>query len=257
MRWRSSSPSYLQVLTAPVLPLSWLRLLPWKVCVCSVGSPVPVHYPSSLHSEPRVLPEPVASLRASHCSPVFYLLDNGKRRDIVDLGLAIIIICFIYSSDWEGGWGHCFDLWPWDRWWLCVASCMPAVLAVLWVPLSAADTFSHPKSIFFCGKWKVFGRNKEKISLRASFFGGGSHPPQSVATDVPINLVACIATMLKPAVQAALAMRSMRVCRWLLLWFVCPRLSAGGVTWLAVCVRFGLQGLGEEGIVFQMGSACP
>ncbi|KAM4559480.1 syntaxin-binding protein 5-like isoform 11-T11 [Odontesthes bonariensis] len=49
---------------------------PTSVCVCSVGSPVPVHYPTSLHNDPRVLPEPVASLRASHCSPVFYLLDN-------------------------------------------------------------------------------------------------------------------------------------------------------------------------------------
>ncbi|CAF96436.1 unnamed protein product, partial [Tetraodon nigroviridis] len=39
-------------------------------------SPTSVHYPTSLHSDPRVLPEPVASLRASHCSPVFYLLDN-------------------------------------------------------------------------------------------------------------------------------------------------------------------------------------
>ncbi|XP_041857648.1 syntaxin-binding protein 5-like isoform X9 [Melanotaenia boesemani] len=50
---------------------------PTSVCVCSVDSPVPVHYPTSLHNDPRVLPEPVASLRASHCSPVFYLLDNG------------------------------------------------------------------------------------------------------------------------------------------------------------------------------------
>ncbi|XP_071351274.1 syntaxin-binding protein 5-like isoform X1 [Trachinotus anak] len=41
-------------------------------------SPTSVHYPTSLHNEPRVLPEPVASLRASHCSPVFYLLDNVK-----------------------------------------------------------------------------------------------------------------------------------------------------------------------------------
>ncbi|KAM4561634.1 syntaxin-binding protein 5-like isoform 9-T9 [Fundulus diaphanus] len=49
---------------------------PTSVCVCSVGSPVSVHYPTSLHNDPRILPEPVASLRASHCSPVFYLLDN-------------------------------------------------------------------------------------------------------------------------------------------------------------------------------------
>ncbi|KAM4561632.1 syntaxin-binding protein 5-like isoform 7-T7 [Fundulus diaphanus] len=51
---------------------------PTSVCVCSVGSPVSVHYPTSLHNDPRILPEPVASLRASHCSPVFYLLDNVK-----------------------------------------------------------------------------------------------------------------------------------------------------------------------------------
>ncbi|XP_044221691.1 syntaxin-binding protein 5-like isoform X2 [Thunnus albacares] len=41
-------------------------------------SPTSVHYPTSLHNDPRVLPEPVASLRASHYSPVFYLLDNVK-----------------------------------------------------------------------------------------------------------------------------------------------------------------------------------
>ncbi|KAJ8004540.1 hypothetical protein DPEC_G00137340 [Dallia pectoralis] len=35
-----------------------------------------VPYPSSLHSDPRSMPEPLASLRATHCSPVFYLLDN-------------------------------------------------------------------------------------------------------------------------------------------------------------------------------------
>ncbi|XP_031714425.1 syntaxin-binding protein 5-like isoform X2 [Anarrhichthys ocellatus] len=39
-------------------------------------SPTSVHYSTSLHNDPRILPEPVASLRASHCSPVFYLLDN-------------------------------------------------------------------------------------------------------------------------------------------------------------------------------------
>nr|XP_054603063.1 syntaxin-binding protein 5-like isoform X7 [Nothobranchius furzeri] len=42
-------------------------------------SPTSVHYPTSLHNDPRVLPEPVASLRASHCSPVFYLLDNATH----------------------------------------------------------------------------------------------------------------------------------------------------------------------------------
>ncbi|KAK2906260.1 hypothetical protein Q8A73_010203 [Channa argus] len=41
-------------------------------------SPTSVHYPTSLHNDQRILPEPVASLRASHCSPVFYLLDNVK-----------------------------------------------------------------------------------------------------------------------------------------------------------------------------------
>ncbi|XP_032385674.1 syntaxin-binding protein 5-like isoform X4 [Etheostoma spectabile] len=41
-------------------------------------SPTSVHYSTSLHNDPRVLPEPVVSLRASHCSPVFYLLDNVK-----------------------------------------------------------------------------------------------------------------------------------------------------------------------------------
>ncbi|KAM6934826.1 syntaxin-binding protein 5-like isoform 5-T5 [Xenentodon cancila] len=41
-------------------------------------SPTSVHYSTFLHNDPRVLPEPVASLRASHCSPVFYLLDNVK-----------------------------------------------------------------------------------------------------------------------------------------------------------------------------------
>ena len=48
---------------------------------CSVGFPVPVPYPSTLHNDPRVLPEAVANLRATHCSPVFYLLDNGKKRE--------------------------------------------------------------------------------------------------------------------------------------------------------------------------------
>ncbi|XP_028971481.2 syntaxin-binding protein 5-like isoform X3 [Esox lucius] len=41
-------------------------------------SPTSVPYPSSLHNDPRSMPEPLASLRASHCSPVFYLLDNVK-----------------------------------------------------------------------------------------------------------------------------------------------------------------------------------
>ncbi|XP_046903320.1 LOW QUALITY PROTEIN: syntaxin-binding protein 5-like [Hypomesus transpacificus] len=41
-------------------------------------SPTSVPYPSTLHNDPRVLPEAVANLRATHCSPVFYLLDNVK-----------------------------------------------------------------------------------------------------------------------------------------------------------------------------------
>ncbi|KAI4885911.1 hypothetical protein NFI96_008931, partial [Prochilodus magdalenae] len=35
-----------------------------------------VPYPSSLHNDPRGTAEPVSNLRASHYSPVFYLLDN-------------------------------------------------------------------------------------------------------------------------------------------------------------------------------------
>ncbi|XP_037395460.1 syntaxin-binding protein 5-like isoform X7 [Pygocentrus nattereri] len=40
-------------------------------------SPTSVPYPSSLHNDPRGTAEPVSNLRASHYSPVFYLLDNG------------------------------------------------------------------------------------------------------------------------------------------------------------------------------------
>lgn len=47
---------------------------------------------------------------------------------------------------------------------------MPAVLAVLWVPLSTLDTFPHPKTFFFCRRWKIFGSNEEKIALRGFFF---------------------------------------------------------------------------------------
>ncbi|CAB1457555.1 unnamed protein product [Pleuronectes platessa] len=57
-----------------------------------------VQYPTSLHNDPRVLPEPVASLRASHCSPVFYLLDNGKRRE--DSGIS--------ASSWTSACGFFF-----------------------------------------------------------------------------------------------------------------------------------------------------
>ncbi|XP_066542304.1 syntaxin-binding protein 5-like isoform X4 [Hoplias malabaricus] len=41
-------------------------------------SPTSVPYPSSLHSDPRAAAEPMSNLRASHYSPVFYLLDNVK-----------------------------------------------------------------------------------------------------------------------------------------------------------------------------------
>ncbi|KAM9486199.1 syntaxin-binding protein 5-like isoform 4-T4 [Clarias gariepinus] len=39
-------------------------------------SPTSVPYSSYVHNEPRGTPEPVSNLRASHYSPVFYLLDN-------------------------------------------------------------------------------------------------------------------------------------------------------------------------------------
>lgn len=91
---------YLQVSLLPSSPTVFVSpLSPWKVCVCSVGSPVPVHYPTSLHNDPRVLPEPVASLRASHCSPVFYLLDNGKRRGV----------SWISASSWTPAWNFCLS----------------------------------------------------------------------------------------------------------------------------------------------------
>lgn len=61
----------------------------------------PVHYPTSLHNDPRVLPEPVASLRASHCSPVFYLLDNGKRRNSSSISASSwTSACFHFSFVW-------------------------------------------------------------------------------------------------------------------------------------------------------------
>ncbi|KAG9271182.1 syntaxin-binding protein 5-like isoform X1 [Astyanax mexicanus] len=41
-------------------------------------SPTSVPYPSSIHNDPRATAEPVSNLRASHYSPVFYLLDNVK-----------------------------------------------------------------------------------------------------------------------------------------------------------------------------------
>ncbi|XP_066542308.1 syntaxin-binding protein 5-like isoform X8 [Hoplias malabaricus] len=44
-------------------------------------SPTSVPYPSSLHSDPRAAAEPMSNLRASHYSPVFYLLDNESREN--------------------------------------------------------------------------------------------------------------------------------------------------------------------------------
>ncbi|KAK1797726.1 hypothetical protein P4O66_008092 [Electrophorus voltai] len=43
-------------------------------------SPTSVACSSSAHTDPRGTAEPVCNLRASHYSPVFYLLDNGKSR---------------------------------------------------------------------------------------------------------------------------------------------------------------------------------
>lgn len=83
---RVSLPVTNQSLYFPVHPL----------CLSVLLDPVPVHYPTSLHNDPRVLPEPVASLRASHCSPVFYLLDNGKREDAWQIGGLVIDICLCY-----------------------------------------------------------------------------------------------------------------------------------------------------------------
>ncbi|XP_015219332.2 syntaxin-binding protein 5-like isoform X3 [Lepisosteus oculatus] len=39
-------------------------------------SPTSVPYPTTLHNDPRTLPDTPANLKASHYSPVFYLLDN-------------------------------------------------------------------------------------------------------------------------------------------------------------------------------------
>lgn len=74
----SSSSSSLPDSLSPAVCLSSFALNSLSVLLDLL---FPVHYPTSLHNDPRVLPEPVASLRASHCSPVFYLLDNGKRRN--------------------------------------------------------------------------------------------------------------------------------------------------------------------------------
>ncbi|KAJ8388560.1 hypothetical protein AAFF_G00132740 [Aldrovandia affinis] len=59
-------------------------------------SPTSVLHPFSLHAEHRGVPEPVASLKAGHYSPVFHLLDNGKRASRGGAGDVIfIIIIFI------------------------------------------------------------------------------------------------------------------------------------------------------------------
>ncbi|XP_046699854.1 syntaxin-binding protein 5-like isoform X9 [Silurus meridionalis] len=44
-------------------------------------SPTSVPYSSYVHNEPRGTPDPVSNLRASHYSPVFYLLDNESREN--------------------------------------------------------------------------------------------------------------------------------------------------------------------------------
>lgn len=51
------------------------------MCVFVVALWFPVPYSSYVHNEPRGTAEPVSNLRASHYSPVFYLLDNGKTQD--------------------------------------------------------------------------------------------------------------------------------------------------------------------------------
>lgn len=86
------------------------------------------------------------------------------------------------------------------------ASCFCCTVSAILAP----DSSPRPKS-FFCGRWKVFWSNEEKIALMLLLFFFFNFPRNN-ATDVPINLVACIANILKLAVRAALAKRSMRVC---------------------------------------------
>lgn len=124
-------------LSSPTLSVSPPFAL--KSLVCSVGFPIPVHYPTSLHNEPRVLPEPVASLRASHCSPVFYLLDNGKRRGVSQISAsswtsACLFVCSfvlfffhfmaIMQQRKDIGSLGCF----WTGGWFAVAPCMLTLL---------------------------------------------------------------------------------------------------------------------------------
>lgn len=136
-----------------------------------------------------MLPEPVASLRASHCSPVFYLLDNGKRRNISALGLRVII-CFIH----RGIIALTFNLWTGDG--SVLPHCMPAV-------------HSHilKKRLRRSFLWQVWGGQK------GVFFGVMKRKlvpgpyvclhtfPKSAAVDVPIDRLACIANLLKLTVQ--------------------------------------------------------
>lgn len=127
--------------------------------------------------------------------------------------------------------------------------------------MPAVHSHSLKKEIteeLFCGRCGVAGRFLEVMErklIRGAFLFLRTFP-KSVAVDVPIDHLACIADPLKLSF-AALAMRSMRVCRWLPPLFVCPRLSAGGVTSSAACGRSWLRGPEEEGIVFQMSTFRP
>src|SRR4029434_2753023 len=51
------------------------------VGVCVFVIAVPFH--PSLHSDQRAQGDSLSSMRSSHCSPVFYLLDNGKRGTLL------------------------------------------------------------------------------------------------------------------------------------------------------------------------------
>lgn len=178
----------------------------------------------------------MASLRASHCSPVFYLLDNGKRRNVSALGLHVII-CFIH----RGIIALTFNLWTGD------GSVLPHACQ-LYNPSSWKRDYGGA----FCGRCGVAGRvlevMKRKLVRGACLF---LHTfPKSVAVDVPIDLLALQTCWkrLSSLSFAALAMRSMRVCRWLPPLFVCPRLSAGGVTSSAACGRSWLRARRKKGL---------
>lgn len=87
------------------------------------------------------------------------------------------------------------------------------------MPLSAADTFPHPKPILVAGERFLEVMKRKSPPHRQS-------PPMCPSTK-SLALQTC-SNQLSRLSFAALAMRSMRVCRWLPLLFVCPRLSAGG-----------------------------